>query len=216
MIGAVIFDMDGVIIDSEPIHFEVDEATMNDSGVTITKEELDKYVGMTSPEMWAELKVPYDLKQTVEAILDSQLKAKIERINTMTIAPIEGITELLHTLAVHNIQIALASSSAMPFIKAVLTKFNILDYFSVIVSGEEVPQGKPAPDIYIKTAELLHLKSDQCVVIEDSKNGTLAAKSAGMKCIGFCNPNSGNQDLSKADITVDSIKDINLAYLNAL
>lgn len=94
-----------------------------------------------------------------------------------------------------------------------VSKFNLQHYFKYIVSGDEVKNGKPAPDVYVETAKRLGISTTDCIVIEDSKNGVLAAKAAEMKCIGFQNINSGNQDLSKADIIVNSINEINLSYL---
>ncbi|MBM6691396.1 HAD-IA family hydrolase, partial [Fusobacterium mortiferum] len=82
------------------------------------------------------------------------------------------------------------------------------EYFTTLISGEDLPHSKPAPDIYLKTAKMLNIAPSDCVALEDSKNGSIAAKSAGMYCIGFANPNSGNQDLSAANIIVNKITDI--------
>jgi beta-phosphoglucomutase-like phosphatase (HAD superfamily) len=86
-------------------------------------------------------------------------------------------------------------------------------FFSAIVSGEEVERGKPAPDVFLKAAELLQIPAKHCTVLEDSTNGIDAAKAAGMKCIGFLNPNSGSQNLSNADLIVHSITQISLSAL---
>ena len=207
---AVIFDMDGVIIDSEPIHFDVDIKTMDYLGRNISGGELEKYVGMTSTEMWSLIKKKYNLIQSVDEIIDYQLENKINIVRELDIEPIEGIRELLLQLKNESLLIGIASSSPRKFIEEVVKKFHLQDYLSCVVSGEEVPRGKPAPDVYIEAAKELGVDIDQCIVIEDSRNGVIAAKAAGMKCIGYKNINSGNQDLSKADITVDSIKDINI------
>jgi beta-phosphoglucomutase-like phosphatase (HAD superfamily) len=95
----------------------------------------------------------------------------------------------------------------------VLAKFGIREYFSCIVSGEEVPAGKPAPGIFLEAARQLDVSPEHCVVLEDSRNGVLAAKRAGMRCIGYVNPNSGQQDLSAADRIVHEITDIKIADL---
>lgn len=89
-----------------------------------------------------------------------------------------------------------------------LDKFGLLDAFNCIVSGEEVDRGKPAPDVYLKAAELLGSEPASCMVLEDARHGIAAAKAAGMQCIGFVNPNSGNQDLSAADYVVRSIAEV--------
>jgi HAD superfamily hydrolase (TIGR01509 family) len=210
MIPAFIFDMDGVIIDSEPIHFDVDIKTMNYLGTNISKEELEKYVGMTNPEMWSLIKHEYNVLQSVSEIIDYQLTTKINIIKSIYLEPIEGIREILFELKKHNIPIGLASSSPRKFIEEVLSKFNITEYFDCIVSGEEVNKGKPAPDVYLEAANILGVDPKYCYVLEDSKNGVAAAKAAGMKCIGFINQNSGNQDLSKADYIINWIKEIDI------
>ena len=129
------------------------------------------------------------------------------------IEPIPGIVELLEELRRQRIAIGLASSSPRSFIEAVLAKFKIREYFACVVSGEEMPAGKPAPDIYLEAARQLHVPPEQCVVLEDSRNGVLAAKRAGMTCIGFANPASGGQDLSAADRIVHAISEIKVGHL---
>ncbi|MEW9699449.1 HAD family hydrolase [Paenibacillus sp. SI8] len=210
---AFIFDMDGVIIDSEPIHFEVDVKTMAYLGVNIHQEQLEKYVGMTNPEMWRLIKQEYKLANPVDEIIDYQLSTKIALLKNLQIEPIEGIPELLQTLRNHQIPIAIASSSPRKFIEEVLAKFGLSNHFACVVSGEEVNEGKPAPDVYLETAKILGVDPAHCVVLEDSKNGVSAAKAAGMTCIGYINPNSGNQNLSVADWVVDAVKDINMEEL---
>ena len=207
---AVIFDMDGVIIDSEPIHFEVDIQTMKDFGCSISKEELNKYVGTTNEYMWTDIKNKYKLDKSVEEIINYRSEMVKRKVIESDLIPIEGIADLLKELKVKNIPAAIASSSPRDFIEVVVSKFQLEDYFSCIWSGEEVENGKPAPDIYVETAKKLGISPEECIVIEDSKNGVLAAKKAGMKCIGFKNINSGDQDLSKADCIVSSILDVNI------
>lgn len=209
---AAIFDMDGVIIDSEPIHFEVDMQTMKELGVNISKEELNKYVGTTNEYMITELKSKYNIERSLEEIVDYKMKLTINKVKDAEINVISGIPELLSSLKNNNIKTAIGSSSPKELINAVIEKFGLEKYFDCIVSGDEVKEGKPKPDIYLEVSKRLAIEPRECIVIEDSKNGVLAAKNAGMKCIGFKNINSGNQDLSKADIVVDSINEIKINY----
>lgn len=206
---AVIFDMDGVIIDSEPIHFEVDKQTFKDLGYNVSVEELGKYVGTTNEYMLTEIKKKYNINKSIEEIISYKVEMTKRKVMESNLEPIEGIKELLSELKNKDIPTAIASSSPRDFIDVVVSKFKLKNYFKFIVSGEEVKRGKPAPDIYFETAKKLGINPRDCIVIEDSENGVLAAKTAGMKCIGFQNVNSGNQDLSKADIIVNSIKDVN-------
>ncbi|BCZ46087.1 phosphatase [Clostridium gelidum] len=210
---AVIFDMDGVIIDSEPIHFETDMETMKYLGCNISKEELEKYVGTTNEYMFSDIKKNYNIEKSVEDIINYRAEIIKNKIVQSGLEPIEGIRELLSELKKKNIPAAIASSSPKDFINVVVSKFKLQEYFKYIVSGEEVENGKPAPDVYIETAKKLGIAPKDCTVIEDSKNGVLAAKVAGMRCIGFQNINSGNQDLSKANVIVKSIAEIKLSYL---
>jgi len=210
---AVIFDMDGVIIDSEPIHFEVDMQTMEKLGVHISKDELNKYVGTTNEYMLTELINKYKIEKSIDEITEYKINLTINKIKEAPIDAIDGIRELLVELKNSNIKTAIGSSSTRDLIDAVIEKFKLKAYFDYIVSGDEVKEGKPKPDIYLEASKRLNVNPSECIVIEDSKNGVLAAKSAGMKCVGFKNENSGDQDLSRADIIVDSIKDITIESL---
>ncbi len=209
---AVIFDMDGVIIDSEPIHLKVDIETMKALGCNISIEELEKYVGATNEYMFEDIKKNYNISKSIEDIINYKVEMTTQKIIQSDLEPIEGIRELLSELKNKNIPTAIASSSPRSFMDVVVSKFKLQDYFKFIVSGEEVANGKPAPDVYIETAKKLGMLSRDCTVIEDSKNGVLAAKAAGMRCIGFQNVNSGNQDLSMADNIVKSILEIKFIW----
>ncbi|MVO99532.1 HAD family hydrolase [Paenibacillus lutrae] len=216
MFKAFIFDMDGVIIDSEPLHFRVDEQVITSFGVAVTKEQLEEFVGMTNPAMWALLKERYSMTPTIEEMIAIQLEMKLAYLLHSDEHPIAGIRELIEDLHSKGMKIGLASSSPRSFIEAVLSKFNLTSYFDCMISGEEVEHGKPAPDIYIKAAELLETDARECIVLEDSKHGLTAAHAAGMTCIGFRNLNSGNQDLSQADHIVNAISEIDDSLLNRL
>jgi HAD superfamily hydrolase (TIGR01509 family) len=122
--------------------------------------------------------------------------------------PISHVERLIRELVEQRVPIAVASSSSPALIEMILTKSNLKSYFSVIVSGEEVSQGKPAPDIFLHAAKELGVSPSVCLVIEDSHHGVKAAKSAGMRCIGYQNLNSGKQDLSCADHIVTSYEEL--------
>lgn len=205
---AVIFDMDGVIIDSEPVYNGIHEKMLRDFGVKEILDVPEDYTGMTNSAVFKIVREKYNLKQTVEEISAYQLKVILEEFSRLEDEPIDGIRDLLALLKEQQIKTAIASSSARKLIETVVKKFNLMTFFDVIVSGEEVPAGKPAPDVFLEAAKQLKVSPGDCLVIEDSKNGTIAAKAAGMSCIGFKNPNSGNQDLSRADNIVLSIRDI--------
>lgn len=210
MLKAFIFDMDGVIIDSEPLHYEVDIEIMNHFGYAIKHEYLDQFVGMTNPEMWRHIREDFKMTQNVEEIIEQQLARKIDALRALEIEPIEGIRQLIVDIKSSGLMVGIASSSPRVFIEEVVSKFGIADQFDCIVSGEEVPAGKPAPDVYLEAAKELGVHPEDCLVLEDSRNGIIAAKAAGMRCIGYINLNSGQQDLSQADEIVSKISDIKL------
>ena len=210
MVKAVIFDMDGVIVDSEPIYFQSDRMTINHYDKVISDEELNNYVGISNQVMWTELRDKHKLIASVEELLEKQLFYKKHLIANIKFEPIDGIRQLLDEIKGNGIRIGLASSSSKDFINFILNNIGLMEYFEVIVSGEDVKRGKPSPDIFQKAAGLLEVDPLDCLVIEDSGHGVKAAKLAQMKCIGFNNPNSGKQDLSLADAIVNSIAEIDL------
>ncbi|MFW5982228.1 MAG: HAD family hydrolase, partial [Halanaerobiaceae bacterium] len=211
---AVIFDMDGVIIDSEPIHYKVNQDLYRKLEIEVSDDEYSNFIGVSNRDHWNILKDKYGLKNTTEDLVKRQIDSNIQHLDKSDEEAIPGIIDLLEELRINNVKIALASSSAMRYIETVLEKFQIKDYFSVKVSGEDMDRGKPHPDIFLETARQLGLKPKDCLVIEDSENGVKAAKSAGMKCVAYINPNSGNQDLSLANIKVDSIKKLTIKELD--
>ena len=213
---AVIFDMDGVLIDSEPLHFEVDQLVLRKLNIQEGKSYLEKFVGYTNPAMWQIIKEEFSIESTIEELIELQMTVKLSHLEQSNYEAIEGIKELLKELQSFKVPIAIASSSPRIFIEAVIKKIHIVEYFHDWISGEEVPKSKPEPDVFLKAAELLNVNPEKCVVIEDSKSGTIAAKSAGMTCIGYKNVNSGNQDLSRADLVVDRISEISYKRMKEL
>ena len=218
MLKAVIFDMDGVLIDSEPFHLVVNERIFADLGINLSEDEYHGFIGTTHKDMWSTIKKRYNLPQSVPELVNMQVSGNIGYIKNEEIEPIKikGITDLLSKIAGENIKIGIASSSPTEVIKLVINKLGISNYFAAIVGGEEIKEGKPSPDIFLKAAKRLNSNPSDCIVIEDSKNGVLAAKAAGMKCVGFKNPNSGNQDLRKADLIIENYDSLDINTLRNL
>jgi HAD superfamily hydrolase (TIGR01509 family) len=208
MVKAVIFDMDGVIINSEPLHYEVDKRILSEIGYPVEDRYLDQFVGYTNRAMWNIIKDDLNLKVPLTELINRQISLKIKLLNERPYRSIEGIPELMKQIKGNHIKLGLASSSPVEFIKGVLNKLSLSDMIDKWESGERVERSKPAPDIFLHVARLLESKPDECLVIEDSSSGVTAARTAGMKCIGFKNPHSGNQDLSGADLIVERITDI--------
>lgn len=210
MITTVIFDMDGVIIDSEPIYFEIEQELFKELGLELTRDEHSKYVGRS--DLWETVQKDYGLDIDVEEI-HAKGKSRYLQIISSSFddGPVKGVKDVIQKLHSDGIQLVLASSSDMKSIELVLTKFGLLKYFDLRISGADLETSKPHPEIFLKAAEMSESLPENCLVIEDSANGVKAAKAADMKCIGFKNPNSGNQDLSAADWVIDGFEAFDLA-----
>jgi HAD superfamily hydrolase (TIGR01509 family) len=209
LIKGIIFDMDGVIIDSEPIHYKLFKKYTTELGINVTDEEYDTFIGSTNLVIYKTLKQRYDINRELEDIIREYDKKCDEYYDDAEDEkPIEGIDTLIKELHINDLKLAVASSSSIKAINSVTKLFKLDKYFHKLVSGNMLENPKPAPDIFLIAAQELGLKPSECLVIEDSRNGVMAAKAAGMKCIGFRNPNSGNQDISSADVIIDSFNDI--------
>ncbi|MDP8211151.1 MAG: HAD-IA family hydrolase [Candidatus Stygibacter australis] len=204
MIEAVIFDMDGVIINSERDHYLANQKLYKYLGISLDAVEYDRFVGLSSKIMWTEVREEFQLKQSVDELMGLAEKAIMEHFSNIELTATVGFMDLLDYINERSMKIAVASSSPLAMVNLVVDKLGIKDYFDLLVSGDQVEQGKPYPDIFIHTAALLQSQPGNCMVIEDSHNGALAAKRANMNCIGYQNPSSGNQDLSICDLVVNS------------
>lgn len=208
MIELVIFDMDGVLVNSQPIHFKADILTLKSFGVNITQKELEPYAGTSNPDRFAKFKNDFGIKESINQITLTQQGIIFDLIAKQNLELVSGIENLLNDLKVHNLKLAVASSSSYKLVNTILNKLNIINYFDLIVSGEDMANSKPDPCIFLATANKLNISPSNCVVIEDSTNGVLASVAACMKCIGYINITSGNQDLSKADLIIDDFDKI--------
>lgn len=206
---AFIFDMDGVIIDSEPIHIRVKRDTFAHFGLHFDEKRFSRYMGRTSRELFGDL-----LRENgrSDLDLDTVVRYKHERylaaFERGEVAPIEGAVELIHRLHAAGLPLALATSSWERVMETVLDRFAIRRFFASAISGSTLPASKPDPAIYRMSAERLGIAPKDCMVLEDTAAGIVAAKRAGMRVIAYRNPNSGVQDLTGADRIVGRMADI--------
>lgn len=205
--------MDGVLVDTEPLYIIMNKDFLQQHNAVITDEEYNQFIGISAKKMWYFLQEKYNLPFSVDELISMEKQAKYTILNESELQPIDGIVDLLVALKQQNYKIAIASSSMKKNVELIISKTNLTRYFDYIVSGEDVVNGKPAPDIFLKAMHYFNEQPENCVVVEDAKNGVLAAKAANMFCIGFQNKNSGNQDLSKADLIIHSIKEISTSLL---
>ena len=214
---AVLFDMDGVLFDSEPIHEQIFSEYAEELGFAFPPEEYVRLIGTSSVSQWRLMKERFGLPGTPQELSD----AKMERYKTFLrtasgLAPMPGVPELLAVLRAENVPFALASSNTTDIIEATLSAIGLAPYFSTYVGGNDVAVAKPAPDIFLLAAQRLGANPARCVVVEDSTNGILAARRAGMTAVGFENPNSPGQDLSGAVLRVSTLAGLTPSRLLAL
>jgi len=218
MIKAVIFDMDGVIIDSEPIHLQQNQELFHKWQLNLEKDINLTLIGTNSNFKWKKLKKLYNLPMSVADLikLDRGNYLKHLKDNSQNLKPITGSLKLIKNLSQANYKLALASSAPIEVIDIIIDTFKIRDCFDVIVSGDFVARSKPEPDIFLLAANKLRVNVGSCLVIEDSKNGILAANKAKMKTIGYQGSNIYHQDLSQADLIINSFKDFNIQLIRDL
>ena len=202
---AIIFDMDGVISDSEPCHVEAEKRLFKPYGIHLTTEYLQKFMGKYVTDLLGSIIHDHNLDVDIQTHLPVHQKNLVQSYRENAL-PIDGALDLIKTLAKAGIPLGLASSSVHLLIDVVLEKFHIRSYFKAVVSGEDVKRTKPNPDIFLETARRLNVIPKACIVIEDSGAGVCAAKSAGMFCIGYRSANSGHQDFSLADVIIDDLR----------
>jgi HAD superfamily hydrolase (TIGR01509 family) len=203
---AVIFDMDGVIIDSQPIADKLLFKTAEKFGVTLTEREMELLVGASLRDFWRYVKDTYSLPLSVKEYaahytVDDEIAAY------EGLEPIVGIRQLIDDLERNGIQMGLATTASKKRMLAVLDIFELQDFFSATTSDDDVSTSKPHPEVYLTVAKKLGVDPPECIAIEDSERGVQAAKNAGIKCIQY-RPIDPSQNATSADLVVASIEDL--------
>jgi len=200
LIKAVIFDMDGVLVDSEPMHAKANVLALREFGLDKPYEYYLGFAGNTKYDMMQTIIDDYNLDTTAEILVETADKYNEIIYNEEGYTEINGVINLIHKLYNKGLLLAVASSSPYKDIESVLNYFKIYDCFKVILSGtDETIEPKPAPDIYNKALTLLNVAPTEAVAFEDTSVGIKSAKTCGIYCIAYANPNSGKQDYSLAD-----------------
>jgi beta-phosphoglucomutase-like phosphatase (HAD superfamily) len=216
-IATVIFDMDGVLVDTEPLYFAVGRRLFRSLGMHIPHEEHQTFVGIPALTQWRSLKQRFSLVQSAEELARIERAAQLDTLQQLPELPcIGGIRELLVAIRERGATCCIATSSSRAMAACILAKARIAACFLHVVTGEDVTNGKPAPDIFLLAAQRAGATPPQCLVIEDSFHGVKAANAAGMRSVGFRNPGSGRQDLSAADLVIDDFSPRSRAGLLAL
>lgn len=209
MINTVIFDMDGVIVDTEPVHKYAFFKHFKQIGLEISNKEYDTFRGLSTKNLYQKIKDKYNLKQGVEELVQQKrniFNQAFEEKKDLDLLP--GMRNLIENLYKEKFQLILATSSARVTLTKVFNRFKLFPYFSHIVSGEDFPKSKPDPAIFLKAVELSKKTKQNCIIIEDSTNGVLAANAAGVFCIGYSNERSGDQDLKNANMIIHHFNEL--------
>lgn len=214
MIKAFIFDMDGVIVNSEPELVKIEIEYMVNFGVEITKKDLDEFVGTNSYYMFDKLKKKYNLNKTVNELVDEVRGIYLDHIQLKeNVNAINGVIPLIKDLHNKGIKMVVASSSPVSWIEKIIETLEIREYFQELISGDFVKDSKPAPDIFLYALDKLKVKKEEAIVIEDSENGVKAANNAGIKVIGYEGDETSNQNLSHADMVIKDFNELDLDEL---
>jgi len=181
---AVIFDLDGTLIDSEENYYLADEELMRRRGVAFSREDKKRYIGGGNFEMMVDLKRRYGLDTTAEALTEEKNAIYLDiALEGTQVFP--EMKRLWDAVRARGLPVAVATGTSPRVLDRLLEKVGLAREANVVVSAEEVPRGKPAPDIFLETAKRLRVEPGACVVLEDSRHGVAAAKAAGMACIAI-------------------------------
>jgi beta-phosphoglucomutase len=203
----VIFDMDGVLVDSYQAHFESWRMIAAEEGLTITEKQFAATFGRTSREIiaawWGEELTEAEIRK-----LDDRKEAAYRQILANDFPAMPGVRALIERL--HNAGMALAIGSSGPpeNIEVILDHLQAQSLFQAVVSGADVTRGKPDPQVFLKAAQRLGIPPDRCVVVEDAPLGVDAAHGAGAAAIGFASTGRTREGLAKAELVVDSLEEI--------
>lgn len=216
---AIILDMDGVLVNTEPVHMESFRLFLNELDVDYTEEFLRSLIGYSVDENIKVINHDYLQGREIPIIQGTNRRDEIylQLINKMQLTPIPGIPELTDYCYNYGIKMALASSSVRSQIDAVLKNlsnhpdhaFRSKEFLTTIVAGDDVQNKKPAPDIYLQALKTMNMQPENCMAIEDSIAGVRSARSAGIKCLALKNIFHHSDDLMVyADGLIDSVMDV--------
>jgi len=206
-IDAVIFDMDGVLADSEPLHQHAVRVLLAEYDIDWAPDGRDPTVGLTSLESFAVIcarhTLPHDPRR-----LDELYTARVLPLLRERVTPLPGVPDVLRTLVARGLRLGLASSSGPEVIETTLATLGVRPLFEVVVSGVEVARGKPAPDVFLEAAKRLGVTPGACVVVEDSERGVRAARAAGMRCVAVPCAETRHHDFTDATLVLPGLPDL--------
>lgn len=209
MLKAVLFDMDGVIVDTEPLHCKAYYKMFDAVNITVSDTLYESFTGQSTSNICKQLCNLFNLSQSSETLV--LLKRNFFKelfFNDKSLALIDGVLDLIKDYHKNGITLVLASSASMATINNVFNRFGLNNYFIAKLSGADLKASKPHPEIFIKAAIASGHSKNECLVIEDSTNGIKAAAAAGIFCVAFKSPHSKNQVYTEATKIISDFKEI--------
>jgi len=209
--------MDGVIVDTEPVHHFAYQQHFEQLKIDVSPEMYASFTGNSTKNIYERLKTTFQLNTDIQTLVETKrnlFNAAFDQKQDLYL--LDGVEALIQELKENDIQLVLASSSAKVTIKRIFDRFNLHTYFSHQVSGEDFPKSKPHPAIFQHAAFLAKTAVEKCIVIEDSTNGIMAAKSAGIYCVGYKSVHSKLQDYSLADQVISHFNELNSEKIKRL
>lgn len=209
--------MDGVIVDTEPVHSYAFHQHFKNLGIDVSDALYATLLGKSTRNVYQSLKEKFHIAADVQTLIDQKRAIFNDAFDHKPdLFLIDGVENLIKDLYSNGMQLIVASSSSKQTIDRVFKRFNLYQYFTDIVSGEDFPKSKPDPEIFLHAASLSKAPKENCIVIEDSSNGVKAAKSAGIFCIGYDSIHSKMQDLSEADMVIREFTELDFEKIKDL
>lgn len=206
MIKAVIFDFDGLLVDSEPIYVNSNKRFLTERGVTDFS-IIEKIFGMRAEETFELMKSTFGFEESVEELMNTRNGYILEDFNNGKLELMPDLKKVLNILKT-KYSLSIGSSSKRVLLQTAMEIHNLTEYFPLIVCGDDVIKGKPEPDIYLKVAEKLNVHPSECIVLEDAPNGVLAGIRAGMKTIAIPNEQTKGLTFPHADYFVSGLREV--------
>lgn len=214
MLKAVLFDMDGVIVNTEPLHRKAYFKMFDDVNIEVPEELYASFTGQSTAAICKTLIRHFHLNLGFETLVELKRDHFRNLFETDTsLDLLDGVLDLIKDYHRNGLTLVLASSASMENINNIFNRFDLDNYFIAKLSGAELKASKPHPEIFIKAAQVSGYNANECMVIEDSTNGIKAAKEAGIFCVGYNSFHSHNQDYSLADIVVQDFSDISYSKI---
>ncbi|MGI9526445.1 MAG: HAD family hydrolase [Weeksellaceae bacterium] len=205
---AVLFDMDGVIVDTEPLHHRAYYGMFDEVGIIVPDKLYQSFTGQSTKNVCTQLKNHFELDISIDTLINKKralFKDYFDNDPEFDLLP--GVRDLIQFYHQNGIKLVLASSASMNTINWVFDRFDLNQYFIGKISGADLEESKPNPEIFIKAATIAGEDPAHCLVIEDSTNGILASHRANIYCIAYKSPHSKNQDYTLANQIISNFEE---------